>query len=104
MVEWNSNLWGEIKHPKIYNLPGFNKTKLPKKMSVEYLKLLKQAVDDEDNFGQQVQKLNPIPEKSNYITGQNAGEDEKNKESPRKNEKTKGIPTNGKKKLLELQN
>ena len=79
MVEWDSDLWGEIKRPKIYNIPGFQKDKLmAKKVSVQYLQLLKTAVEDEDNFGEFVQKPNSPVEKSHYITQDNFATEEEN--------------------------
>ena len=43
-------MWGRITEPKVFNLPGFSPGKLGKQTSQEYLKLVKAAVDDEENF------------------------------------------------------
>ena len=50
MVKWKVDMRGQITEPKVFNLPGFSPGKLGKQTSQEYLKLVKAAVDDEENF------------------------------------------------------
>ena len=49
-VEWKTNMWGTVQAMQTHNLPGFTPNKNPKVTSIEYLKLIKTAAEDEENF------------------------------------------------------
>lgn len=47
IVEWKTGKNGEIKAPKIFNLPGVDSRSVTNKTSPEFMSLLKTAVDDD---------------------------------------------------------